>query len=349
MQTALDPHPSDIAPSSARFISDVEIVIFDGFSLPGIAAIMEIFHRANALAHAQPGMHSYYNVSLLSSSGGTIVSSSSVRVGTDEMIALPATQSTNLLFIAGGAGAQRAAHDGHLANWVRQRHAMSAVVCPIAEGGLILDAIGLSGRYNVPLSDPVNVAETHWQDHSRTTANAIRTALQVPKDEPGTHLAPQLVRTPARSTRDGADAAALRSLQSHRISDKIMASARWLEENADRPITIELAAEVAAMSERNFLRRFKTEIGMTPSDYLQRVRLELSCRMLIESQLPVDKIARRCGIGSGGQLAKLLKKHLSVTPTDYRFSHGDLEKALVRASEAEDAELVQTCSPLVCL
>jgi Transcriptional regulator containing an amidase domain and an AraC-type DNA-binding HTH domain len=72
------------------------------------------------------------------------------------------------------------------------------------------------------------------------------------------------------------------------------------------------------MSERNFLRRFKSEIGMTPSDYLLRARLNMSCRMLVESRLPVDKIARRCGIGSGGQLSKLFRKYLETTPTDYR-------------------------------
>jgi transcriptional regulator GlxA family with amidase domain len=74
------------------------------------------------------------------------------------------------------------------------------------------------------------------------------------------------------------------------------------------------------MSERNFLRRFKNEIGLTPSDYLLRARLNMSCRMLVESRLPVDKIARRCGIGSGGQLAKLFRKYLATTPTDYRLS-----------------------------
>ena len=58
---------------------------------------------------------------------------------------------------------------------------------------------------------------------------------------------------------------------------------------------------------------------MTPSDYLLRARLNMSCRMLVESRLPVDKIARRCGIGSGGQLSKLFRKYLATTPTDYRM------------------------------
>ena len=103
-----------------------------------------------------------------------------------------------------------------------------------------------------------------------------------------------------------------------RVSEQITASARWLEANVERPVSIDDAAQVAAMSERNFLRRFKSEIGMTPSDYLQRARLNMSCKMLVESSLPVDKVARRCGVNSGAQLARLFRKYLSTTPTEYR-------------------------------
>lgn len=104
------------------------------------------------------------------------------------------------------------------------------------------------------------------------------------------------------------------------MSEKIQASARWFEANCDRPIAIDEAAQVAPMSERNFLRRFKIEMGVTPSEYLLYVRLDMCCRLLAETGLPVDKIARRCGLGGGGWLAKLFRKHLATTPTEYRAS-----------------------------
>lgn len=104
------------------------------------------------------------------------------------------------------------------------------------------------------------------------------------------------------------------------MSEKIRAAARWLETNGDQLIVIDAAAQRAAMSERNFLRRFKAEMGVTPSDYLSYVRLDMSCRLLVETTLPVDKVARRCGLGSGGHLAKLFRKHLGSTPTEYRCS-----------------------------
>jgi transcriptional regulator GlxA family with amidase domain len=93
-----------------------------------------------------------------------------------------------------------------------------------------------------------------------------------------------------------------------------------MRENYIRPISIADAARVAAMSERNFLRRFKAQIGLTPSEYLLRARLDASCMLLAATDLPVDKIARRCGAGSGDGLAKIFRKRLSISPTEYRLA-----------------------------
>ncbi|WP_250452161.1 helix-turn-helix domain-containing protein [Caballeronia sp. ATUFL_M2_KS44] len=322
---------------------DVEIVLFDGFSLPGVAAVIEVFHRANAAARTPSGGAPLYNVSLLSASGGSVVSSSAVHVCTENAAAQRASSPTILLFIAGGAGAERAACDERLSAWVRQRHAVSTIVCPISEGQLILDAVGLAARYDEPHADAPNVHHIHRHDQAHS-AHAVRAALRTPKENPRDGMLERLARALAPDTDDADADISFDAALPHPVSDKIMASARWLQANAERPISIELAAEVAAMSERNFLRRFKAEIGVTPSDYLQRARLELSCRMLIESQLPVDKIARRCGIGSGGQLAKLFKKHLSTTPTEYRSRNAGGHRVFVRPADSRYRGALHSCT-----
>lgn len=322
---------------------DVEIVLFDGFSLPGVAAIVEIFQRANACARTPSDGAPPYNVSLLSASGGSVVSSSSVHVRTEKTFVHRATNSTILLFIAGGAGAELAACDQRLSTWMRQRHAISTIVCPISEGQLILDAFGLAGRYDEPCLETANVHHIHRHDQARA-AHAVRTALRAPKEDLCGDVLKELARVLAPDTRESLAESPAHTSSQHRVSDKIMASARWLQDNAERAISIGLAAEVAAMSERNFLRRFKAEIGVTPSDYLQRARLDLTCRLLIESQLPVDKIARRCGIGSGRQLAKLFKKHLSTTPTDYRFKNTGADNVPVRSGDCEYGGSLLSCA-----
>src|SRR3954471_15084575 len=104
--------------SVARNVTAVEIVLFEGFSLPKIAAIIEIFQRDNDSKQAQANGQPRYAVSLLSSSGGRVASSSAVQVWTERVSFERAANSTVLLFIAGGAGAMRAACDDRLCGWV---------------------------------------------------------------------------------------------------------------------------------------------------------------------------------------------------------------------------------------
>lgn len=306
-------------PTLANAMTRVDIALCNGFALPKVAALIEIFHKANVLNAAQRSGRARYDVSLLSVAGGRIASSSSVFVWTESIDSHRGTNDTHLLFIAGGAGVQQACEDERLRIWLRHRHAFSAIVHPIAEGLLLLEAAGLASRYYSPLLDGGNAYGVYPGRASNEPPTAVRTALRIIEDDLGPELASQVAESIAPQHKTPFSASIARSVAPH-VSEKIMASARWLEENVDRPISVDDAARLAAMSERNFLRRFKNEIGLTPSDYLLRARLNLSCRMLVESSLPVDKIARRCGIGSGGQLAKLFRKYLSTTPTDYRLS-----------------------------
>ncbi|MEX3935324.1 helix-turn-helix domain-containing protein [Paraburkholderia phymatum] len=101
-------------------------------------------------------------------------------------------------------------------------------------------------------------------------------------------------------------------------TEKIRESARWIRENYSKPISVGLAAESAAMSKRNYQRRFKSEFGMTPLEYLLRTRFEVVCSMLIETDLPIDKIARRCGMGDGNRLGRIFKLRYGVSPTHFR-------------------------------
>lgn len=313
----------DIPCSAPRNITSVEIVLFDGFSLPAIVPVIEIFQRANEVT--QPPR---YEVLLVSSSGGTIASSSAVHVHTYE-IGFDCVFHSSLLFIAGGEGAQRAARDERLMRWLRLREETSVIVCSISQGMLVLEAAGLSGRRLLPPGD----ASEHALCASR--GSVVQTVYDVLKQDLGVDTATRLTRGFMSAPEGMKETISARMTSLPRVSEKIMASVEWIDANVDRPISIELAADVAAMSVRNFLRRFKAEVGMAPSEYLQHARLKLSCRMLRESQLPVDKIARRCGLGSGSQLAKLFKKHLSTTPTDYRSNNSETPKASMALSDRE--------------
>jgi transcriptional regulator GlxA family with amidase domain len=299
-------------------MSHVDIALFDGFALYEVAAVIEIFQKANALFAAQRSRCARYDISLVSASGGRIASSSSVFVWTESIDTHRGTNDTHLLFIAGGAGMNLACRDERLSNWLRRRHPFSEIVHPIAEGRLALEAAALPARYCSLLyggsEEFLDLYPVRPLSHA---PGAVQTALRIVEEDLGPGLA-QTIAASMAPQRQAPFSSSTTPIVAKQVSENILASTRWLEANVDRAISIDDAAQVAAMSERTFLRRFKSEIGMTPSDYLLRARLNMSCRMLVETGLPIDKIARRCGINGGGQLAKLFRKYLATTPTDYR-------------------------------
>ncbi|MXN73704.1 helix-turn-helix domain-containing protein [Burkholderia sp. 4701] len=98
----------------------------------------------------------------------------------------------------------------------------------------------------------------------------------------------------------------------------IRTSMQQLRAQSTSRISIASTAQAVAMSERNFLRRFKKEVGVTPTEFVLHVRLERACHMLVHTSLPADKVARRIGLGSGERLAKLFRQRLAMSPTEFR-------------------------------
>ncbi len=94
----------------------------------------------------------------------------------------------------------------------------------------------------------------------------------------------------------------------------------WVIAHLNEPLTVELLAEKAAMSPRNFARVFLRETGITPAKYIEKLRLETARRRLEESQLTLDEISNECGIGNSEALRRLFLRHLSTTPSNYRKS-----------------------------
>lgn len=304
------------APQATRRIA---IVLYDGFSLLGAGLVAEVFHVANELAAPLTRDVEAYDISLLSADGGNVRCTSSVRVWTDGLDARHYA-GFDALFIAGGKGARAAARDARLIEWLRHVQMKTANIRPIGEGGLLLDAAGIGTDENAYHFGP----HPHQADHDDESVEVderlepMKGALSMVKRDLGADVARGVAERlmPGSSARfapllgDGGAPSA---------GEKIRAAARWIQEHCERPISITDAAQVAAMSERNFLRRFKFELGMTPSEFLLEVRLAITCSLLVDSDLPVDKIARRAGMGNGDRLAKVFRKRMRISPTEFRL------------------------------
>ncbi|MFB9238775.1 GlxA family transcriptional regulator [Plantactinospora siamensis] len=79
----------------------------------------------------------------------------------------------------------------------------------------------------------------------------------------------------------------------------------------------ELAAR-AAMSPRHFQRLFARETGLSVGRYVTELRLEVAKRLLAQSDLTLDAVAARSGLGSAESLRRVFGDRLDTTPGAYR-------------------------------
>jgi AraC family transcriptional regulator, transcriptional activator FtrA len=89
-------------------------------------------------------------------------------------------------------------------------------------------------------------------------------------------------------------------------------------ETLDDAHTVDTMADLAHMAPRTFARKFRSETGATPHDWLTGQRLLLARRLLEDSDLGVDTIATRAGFGSAATLRHHFAQRLSTTPQAYR-------------------------------
>ncbi|MGW7535881.1 GlxA family transcriptional regulator [Amycolatopsis sp. NPDC054798] len=82
--------------------------------------------------------------------------------------------------------------------------------------------------------------------------------------------------------------------------------------------TLSGMATRARVSERQLSRLFQRELGVTPGQYVARIRVE-AARVLLESgDAGVETVARRCGFGSSESMRRLFLQVLGITPSAYR-------------------------------
>ncbi|WP_322003997.1 helix-turn-helix domain-containing protein [Paraburkholderia tropica] len=276
----------------------IGIVLFNGFALSELSRLVDAFQPADAdNTPAVPGNAAPCDVVLFSAAGGRIASANSVFVWTERIEAMPLQGDFHAFFVLSGSGLAAALKDTRLVAWLRRAESSGERVIATASTRQHLRAAGVTTHDATHAAHDLIAAARSMIDDERSDKKTTH------QDSPDTYANKPLSDLPAFNSF---------------ANDRINASIRWLEAHVDKPMSIRDAAQAAAMSERNYLRRFKAATGFTPSEYVLNLRIKAICQLLVETDLPVEKIARRCGIGSGAGLSKLFRHHFQLTPTDYR-------------------------------
>ncbi|WP_151733630.1 AraC family transcriptional regulator ['Paenibacillus yunnanensis' Narsing Rao et al. 2020] len=78
------------------------------------------------------------------------------------------------------------------------------------------------------------------------------------------------------------------------------------------------------VSKFHLLRTFSKHVGLTPNDYLNRIRIERSVELLRTTDLSIEAIAGQVGYSTGSYLIKVFHKLTGQTPGAFRSGTGSL-------------------------
>jgi transcriptional regulator GlxA family with amidase domain len=86
-------------------------------------------------------------------------------------------------------------------------------------------------------------------------------------------------------------------------------------------------ADALSVSPRTLVRRFRSALGITPQAYVQQLRIESAKRMLVRTNLHVERIARQVGYSDLNFFKRLFRAQTGMTPSGWRSRSLNSESA----------------------
>lgn len=108
-------------------------------------------------------------------------------------------------------------------------------------------------------------------------------------------------------------------------SEKIKPMMLYIYAHLPEKLTVEKLAAAAFCSERECYRIFQDCLHTTPGGYIRNVRLQLACKLLMETGLPVTEVAQQCGLGSSSYFGAQFRQEFGCAPTEYRLKWQDVD------------------------
>jgi AraC family transcriptional regulator len=93
----------------------------------------------------------------------------------------------------------------------------------------------------------------------------------------------------------------------------------YIDEHLDASLTLEQLAAVARLSPYHFARQFKAATGLPPRRFVILRRVERAKQLLQSGgDLSLSEVATLAGFRDQSQLSRHFKRHLGVTPRQFR-------------------------------
>jgi transcriptional regulator GlxA family with amidase domain len=308
----------------------IVLVAFPGLQTLDLVGPAEVFSLASRLSGGG------YSIEVVAPEGGTFATSSGLVLAPHRRLSA-CRGPIDTLVVPGGLGVVEAERNDALIGWLRAAAARSRRVASVCNGAFLLARAGLLDDHRATThwaataelqrrypaikveSDPIFVRDGDVWTSAGVTAG-MDLALALVEADHGRDLALETARwlvlflkRPGGQSQFSAQLSAqlaerrpLRDLQS------------WISDNLDADLSVPSLARRACMSERNFARAFRREVGVTPAAYVEHARVERARQQLESTDTPIDAIAARCGFGTPETMRRAFHRRLHVNPNAYR-------------------------------
>ena len=237
--------------------------------------------------------------------------------------------------------------------WLKRCHAGGATLAAACSGAMLLAQSGLLDGHE---------ATTHWaycdalaRQHPRVKVRRQR-ALVVSGEEHrlvmagggtswldlalyliarnvGIETAMQAARVNLIDWHDIGQQPFARLASSRQVDDAIIERCQtWIAQHYHEPAPVAAMARLSGLAERSFKRRFEQATGMSPLEYVHTLRLEEAKQMLEAGDTSIAAIANEVGYEDPGFFSRLFRRHVNLTPAQYRKRFGSLRRALQKGA-----------------
>jgi transcriptional regulator GlxA family with amidase domain len=101
---------------------------------------------------------------------------------------------------------------------------------------------------------------------------------------------------------------------------KVAKAESWVRRNVSRDFGVGELAQAMALTPRTFARRVFATCGLSPIQFIRRIRIETARFLLQTTKLPVEEIARQVGYADSSTLRRLMKRDTRLSPAEFRRS-----------------------------
>jgi transcriptional regulator GlxA family with amidase domain len=307
--------------------ASIGFLVFEGFQLLDAAGPIAAFEIADRY---RPGS---YALTVLAKASGLVASSSGATFAARGFEASPALDT---LIVSGGDGTRQAFRDPEILRFVREAAPRVRRVASVCSGAFILAEAGLlEGKR----------ATTHWgrtpefaaryphvrlepdrifiRDGAIWTSAGITAGIDLALAMIAEDLGEPVARQTAQQLvvyrrRPGGQSQFSALLEMERPEGRFASLLAWAREHLAEPLTVERLAGKAAMSARNFARRFEEETGLTPARAIERLRVERARELVEGTADPIEGVAARAGFGDPERMRRAFVRAFGQPPAALR-------------------------------